>query len=810
MRCARLTPLVAVWFVCNEASAVPPMPVAPELSADEQTLKAAHLGFTPPELLQFFQRRAAGDAKPGALAEAVRCLGDGSAAVRERAFAELVSRGAAAVPLLRQAANNLDDLEAADRARECLKLIEGGADLVKAAARLLARHQPAGAAGALLVYLPFADDEALVREVETALEAVALRDGQPDPTLLEALRDPVPVRRGVAAEVLCKAGGTLLHPRVAPLLKDPKPTVRLHAALGMAHDHDATVIPVVIDLLAELPPEPRKKAEAYLAGLAGPWAVTVPDGPEKLLGGLRRDVWAAWWKAIDDASLLAELQRRTLGDADREEVLRLIRQLGEDDPTVREKASAVLLARGAAVAPLLHQAQDEANPAVRLYAAQALRILEAAGGDSLPAAVLRLLAVRKPAGTAAALLAYLPFAENRTLAEEAQTALQAVAFPEGKPDAVVVKALSDKLGVRRAASAEVLCRAGPGEQRAAIHGLLKDPEPAVRLRTALALAGAKDKTGIPVLIALLGELPPEQAWPAEEYLASLAGEQAPSATGSDPESRAKYRDAWAAWWEQHGDALDLTHQDQFHRLLGYTLVLEQFDHNKRASRLVEVDAAGKVRLEVDGLQYAWDAQILPGDRVLAAEQMAGRVTERDAKGNILWQKNVSQPFTCERLRNGHTFIGARGQLLEVDREGKEVVTYNRPNNDIASAHRLRSGQMVFVTYGGSYVRVDGAGKEVKEIRVPFATNMVNQVEFLPNEHLLVALYNSNKVAEYDLDGKVVWEAAVPAPSSATRLPNGNTLVVSVGNQKVLELNRAGQAVWELKQGNLRPWRARRR
>jgi outer membrane protein assembly factor BamB len=70
------------------------------------------------------------------------------------------------------------------------------------------------------------------------------------------------------------------------------------------------------------------------------------------------------------------------------------------------------------------------------------------------------------------------------------------------------------------------------------------------------------------------------------------------------------------------------------------------------------------------------------------------------------------------------------------------------------------------------------------------------------------MYGSNKVAEYDLSGKLLWEANVPTPSSAQRLPNGNTLVSS-GTQRVLELDRTGQTVWEAKE-KIRPWKSRRR
>ena len=68
------------------------------------------------------------------------------------------------------------DAEIARRADDCLRQLERvekrratGPGVTSAALRLLAVRKPAGAAEALLDFLPFADHETLVEEVETAL-----------------------------------------------------------------------------------------------------------------------------------------------------------------------------------------------------------------------------------------------------------------------------------------------------------------------------------------------------------------------------------------------------------------------------------------------------------------------------------------------------------------------------------------------------------------------------------------------------------------------------------------------------------------
>src|SRR5262249_45155877 len=159
-------------------------------------------------------------------------------------------------------------------ARQCLKAIEGspGAAISAAAARLLAARNPSGTVEALLGYLPFADDHAVTEAIGTALVAAAYKGGRPDPALLSALHDPVPLRRAMAIDALCRKDQPDQWPAVRRLLNDPKSSVRLRAALALASQQDPASIPALIDLLADLSPEQRRQAEEVLHNLAGEWA----------------------------------------------------------------------------------------------------------------------------------------------------------------------------------------------------------------------------------------------------------------------------------------------------------------------------------------------------------------------------------------------------------------------------------------------------------------------------------------------------------------------------------------------------------
>src|SRR5262249_7754348 len=144
---------------------------------------------------------------------------------------------------------------------------------------------------------------------------------------------------------------------------------------------------------------------------------------------------------------------------------------------------------------------------------------------------------------------------------------------------------------------------------------------------------------------------------------------------------------------KHGAEVDLAVLTQPSRLLGFTMVI-LLDEGK----LQELDAAKRVRWKIEGLGFPLDAQYLAGDRVLVAEQGANRVTERDLKGNIVWEKQVPEPLMAQRLPNGATLIASRQQVIEVNRDGTTLATHSRPAGEsVMRAQKLRGGDLAIVT-----------------------------------------------------------------------------------------------------------------
>jgi hypothetical protein len=178
-------------------------------AADEGALKAAKQGVDGPGLLAFLRSQARSDADRDRVKALIKKLSDDAFEEREKAQAELVRLGSAAVPQLREAATD-DDAEVARRARACLDRIEEAKrpdGAIAAALRLVALRKPEGAAEVLLELAPSLPDEGLARELKAALAAVAVRDGKPDRAVEKALEDRDPARRAAAAAALGRDGG---------------------------------------------------------------------------------------------------------------------------------------------------------------------------------------------------------------------------------------------------------------------------------------------------------------------------------------------------------------------------------------------------------------------------------------------------------------------------------------------------------------------------------------------------------------------------------------------------------------------------
>lgn len=167
-----------------------------------------------------------------------------------------------------------------------------------------------------------------------------------------------------------------------------------------------------------------------------------------------------------------------------------------------------------------------------------------------------------------------------------------------------------------------------------------------------------------------------------------------------------------------------------------------------------------------------DLWVLPNGNVLFNTGRGVREVNR-AKEVVFDYQSKSEIFACQRLANGHTFIGEcnNGRLLEVE-----------PTGRIAKEIRLLPEGK-----DGGHLYMRNARK-------------------LADGHYLVTHYGEQVVREYAADGQPV--RTIPAaggPHSAARLPNGNTVITCgdlPGGSRVFEVDPAGKVVWQVQGDDL--------
>jgi hypothetical protein len=517
----------------------------------------------------------------------------------------------------------------------------------------------------------------------------------------------------------------------------------------------------------------------------------------------------------DGKALVDFLKKRVLPESERPGVERFVRNLRSPDYRIREKATLALIGRGVAALDVLR------NPPANSLDCEATRRIEGSirsirekdVAPEVPAVAVRVAALQKPSGLVETLIGYLPFADNDAMLEELRFALTSHALDAGKANPLLVAALSDRAALRRATAGEILARIAYASHKDALKKMLGDPDPFVRFRLARALAFAQERDAIPILIDTIPDLPLNAAWQAEDFLLKLATpSNAPSeAMGNTKEARDKCKTAWQAWWKKHGAKIDLAKLEDSPRLLGRTLVvlLDQ-------STVLELGPDNLPRWEVKELTFPLDAQLVGEDRILVAEYHANRVTERNLRGEMVWQKNgIQGPQVAQRLANGHTFVATAFQLLEYDKDGTEVLNVSLSTDGqqkIMKALKLDNGEIVCMLADARIVRFDALGNELFSFPINLATRLYGgRIHMLPNGRVLVPHNAEGKVIEYDSRGKIVWEVPFEQPIAAMRLSNGNTVITSMNHAVgAVEVDRAGTEVWSYQSSNSRVTRAIRR
>jgi HEAT repeat protein len=316
-RLARFSVLTAVfaislpWAPTFAQEGIPVPKRSAPVDPDEKLLQDTKVGTDAASLIAFLQKRSASDADLQGLDGLIRQLGDQNFGVRQQASRKLVGLGLAALPALRQAQAD-GDPERKRRVRSCIAQIAKDSELALplAAVRLLVRQRAAGAAEALLRYLPFAGDEEVEEEIYYALDSLAVHQGKPEAPLVTALTDALPARRAVAACLVGWHGDAQQRAAVSKLLDDADSMVRLRAAQGLLAAHDKRAIPALVGLLDEPSVAVSWQAEELLHYVAG------DESPGESIGAATdaarnkcRTAWETWLRVHGPKVNLAALDQ---------------------------------------------------------------------------------------------------------------------------------------------------------------------------------------------------------------------------------------------------------------------------------------------------------------------------------------------------------------------------------------------------------------------------------------------------------------------------------------------------------------------
>ncbi|MBX9682027.1 MAG: PQQ-like beta-propeller repeat protein [Gemmataceae bacterium] len=221
-------------------------------------------------------------------------------------------------------------------------------------------------------------------------------------------------------------------------------------------------------------------------------------------------------------------------------------------------------------------------------------------------------------------------------------------------------------------------------------------------------------------------------------------------------------------------------------------------------------------------------------RLLVSDESKGRLAIVNEEGKIAWETKIRSLHDLHMLENGNVLAHRTiTQIVEIDPKTNKVVwEYDAAKKngnegkrvEVHAFQRLADGVTMIAESGVSrIIEVDREGKLLREIKLqakrPDAHRDTRLVRKLATGNYLVCHEGEGAVREYDGQGKVVWDYAVPlfdrkpagghGPEawgnqifSAVRLKNGNTLIGGGNGHSVIEVTPAKEIVWHLKQNDL--------
>lgn len=231
-----------------------------------------------------------------------------------------------------------------------------------------------------------------------------------------------------------------------------------------------------------------------------------------------------------------------------------------------------------------------------------------------------------------------------------------------------------------------------------------------------------------------------------------------------------------------------------------------------------------------GTREGW---VLPNGNLLLAVSKGGQypggaAVEVTRDNKVIWEYKGTQDEvnSIQKTADGTyvlTEAGKNPRLLEIDASGKTVVEFPL---ECQKANAHMETRMTRKQADGTYLcphlldfavkQYDKTGKVLKVIDTTLEGDAEHKQHTWPftairlaNGNTLCGLTHSNRVAEFDKDGKKVWEVTnddvggiIKDACGVQRLPNGNTIINSYAagpNQiRLFEVTPEKKVVWSFK------------
>jgi len=499
---------------------------------------------------------------------------------------------------------------------------------------------------------------------------------------------------------------------------------------------------------------------------------------------------------------IVEYMRKIHADNTNNELVRnLIRQLGDDSFTERDRATKALMSMAVLPEAALRQAAESEDAEVRARAEHILREADNRTCVLTLRAAMRTIQRKGLKGAAPAILRLVPLFPDLYVQRHFHDGLRATSR---KADADLFRRTMRGSDPDLRIAAVVGLASIPGENhRADLHdAAVKDKHDRVRLAAAHELANVGDRRCLEALQALLSSEDAGVRARSCALLRALTGRRFDFVAYDKDETRSKAVEAWTGWLAGEGKTAKLSFPPRVKPAeTGRTLMCGFGTHVVR-----EIDASGKETFRIS-IRGPWGCQGLPNGHRLVASHLSRSVHEYDESGKEVWKKDKlpGGAMSVQRLENGNTLVACSDShcILEITRGGKiawQVTIQGRP----VDARRLDNGRtLVALQLANRVVEVNREGKVVWKLENVFTPQTAQRLD---GGNTLVAETSKNVVNEYDAGGRVVWsKGGFTSPYDTQRLSNGNTLVVdSIG---VHEVSPNGKIINTIKQPRL--GRARR-